>query len=79
MLYKLPNFAFIAGRRGQEYVPDREVCVPAYRPPPPPRPPGAGHGGGGSQTCSSGCIVIGVEDGAPVYMCGVPVCRPSGG
>ena len=78
MLHKLPNFAYIPGRRGQSFVPDREVCVPAYTPPPPPRPPSGG--GSGSQTCSSGCIVIGRDEyGDPVYLCGVPVCRPSGG
>jgi len=81
MLTKQPLREFVMGTPGRPGVPERTVCTPPYSPPPPRGISGGGSGGGGgggSQVCTSSCMVLGTdpETGGPMYLCGVPVCRP---
>lgn len=74
MLTKQPLRELVMGTPGRPGVPERTVCTPPYSPP----PPRGISGGGGSQVCKSSCMVMGTdpETGGPMYLCGVPVCRP---
>lgn len=72
MLTKAFQHVYVPPVVGRPAAPETTVC-----PPPPPYGPSPGGPSGHWETrCETPCIFVGNDDeGSPIYLCGVPVCR----